>query len=125
MQLIAIVVGIYILTVLYGWAVSASQNQERKRIQKLLDERDKLFNDSFSKGRQWLANFVADCRKAYDDSVEGYLRRKSHPAQKAADVVRDIKFEKRQLNYQLKLLEYQLLSYEEYFPFLESTKMQY
>jgi hypothetical protein len=122
MDIFAIIIGIYLMTVIYGWAVGASRGQEKTRVKQLFDERDKTFNKSFSEGRKWLAGFVADCRKAYDDSIENSLRTKKHPAHKAADIVQGVKNEKRQLVYQLKLLEYQLRSYEEYFPFLEEYK---
>jgi hypothetical protein len=95
---------------------------EQTKINKILDDRDKAFNDSFSEGRQWLADFIADCKIAYNDKLEDFLRSKERPAPKTADAVRDLKKEKRKLIYEIKMLEYQLLSYEEYFPFLEDYK---
>ncbi len=95
---------------------------EQTKINQILDDRDKAFNEFFSKGRQWLAGFIADCRIAYNDKLEDFLRNKERPAPKTADAVRDLKREKRKLVYEVKMLEYQLLSYEEYFPFLEDYK---
>jgi hypothetical protein len=93
-----------------------------KRIQALFDERDRIFLDSFGKGRVWLAQLIADGRKALDDQLEVALRQKKHPAHKSAEVVKEIAREKRELQKQVKFLEYQLRSYEEYFPQLEEYR---
>lgn len=95
---------------------------ERKRIQTLFDQRDHAFRESFGKGRLWLAEFIADARKAFDDQLELHLRHKKHPAQKSADLVKEIAREKREIQKQVKFLEYQLRSYEEYFPQLEEYR---
>jgi hypothetical protein len=95
---------------------------ERKKIQTLLDQRDKIFRESFGKGRLWLAEFIADARKAFDDELEHDLRHKKHPARKSADVVKEIAREKRELQKRVKFLEYQIRSYEEYFPQLEEYR---
>ena len=88
----------------------------------LLDERDRAFSESFVKGRLWLAEFIADARKAYDDRLAFHLRWKKHPARKSAEVVKEIAREKRELQKHVKFLEYQLRSYEEYFPQLEEYR---
>jgi hypothetical protein len=116
---------IFAVPVLFGIGLEITrptERKERKRIQILLDERDRIFRESFAKGRLWLAEFTADSRKAYDDSLEFQLRYKKHPARKSADVVKEIAKEKRELQKQVKLLEYQLRSYEEYFPQLEEYR---
>ena len=95
---------------------------ERKKIQSLLDQRDEIFRESFGKGRLWLAEFIAEARKALDERLEMHLRDKKHPAQKSAEVVKEIAREKRELQKQVKFLEYQLRSYEEYFPQLEEYR---
>lgn len=95
---------------------------ELKHIESYLAERDKLFVESFCKGRRWLADLVADAETAIDEEPEQYLLDKANPAPKAAEIVRAIKDEKRGLRAKLKFLEYQLRSYEEYFPFLEEYK---
>ena len=53
---------------------------------------------------------------------EESLRFKKRPAPKAAEVVASIRFEKRLMKAGLKFLEYQLRSYEEYFPCLEEFR---
>jgi hypothetical protein len=111
-----------LFAIVFGIVHSTQERIERKRIQTLLDQRDHTFRESFGKGRLWLAEFIADARKAFDDQLELYLRHKKHPARKSADVVKEIAREKREIQKQVKLLEYQLRSYEEYFPQLEEYR---
>lgn len=92
----------------------------RKRLEeweRILKERDLTFKKGMLPGRLWLAEFIAEAEHA-QDYRDDYLRYKSHPARKSAEVVADIKREKRSITTQLKFLEYQLRSYEEYFPIL-------
>jgi hypothetical protein len=77
------------------------------------------FEDNYYKGRCWLAEFVAEANKAFDDQISSYLEIKNHPAYKAAEAVKAAKAEKRDALKRVKFLEYQLKSYKEYFPFLE------
>jgi len=88
---------------------------------KYLDARDTSFKEGFLAGRQWLAAFIAEAEKARDRR-DTYLSSKLYPAQKSAVVVRKIKREKRELTERVKFLEFQLLSYEEYFPQLEEYR---
>jgi hypothetical protein len=111
-----------LFAIVLGIVRSTQERIERKRIQALLDERDRTFRESFGKGRLWLAEFIADARKAFDDQLEVHLRHKKHPARKSADVVKEIAREKREIQKQVKFLEYQLRSYEEYFPQLEEYR---
>ncbi len=106
----------------FGIGKATKERIERRRIQILLDERDRAFQESFGKGRVWLAELIADARRALDDQLEVQLRYKKHPARKSADVVMEIAREKRELQKQVKFLEYQLRSYEEYFPQLEEYR---
>lgn len=70
-------------------------------------------------GRTWLAHFVAEADKALDESIADRLRDKKRPAYKAAEEVSIARTERRAARERAKFLEYQLLSYKEYFPFLE------
>jgi hypothetical protein len=79
-----------LFAIVLGIVRSTKERIERKRIQTLLDERDRTFRESFGKGRLWLAEFIADARKAFDDQLEVHLRHKKHPARKSADVVKEI-----------------------------------
>lgn len=49
---------------------------------------------------------------------ENYLRYKSHPAKKSADIVRDVRKEKKRLIKENKILNYILNYYESLFPYL-------
>jgi len=115
-------VGLVLAALAFGWASARREVHERKRTRKLLDARDKSFLENFGKGRQWLADCIAEWRQALDDARESHLRVKKHPALKAADVIHEIKGEKRELTSRLKFMEYQLRCYEEYFPFLEEYR---
>lgn len=119
---ILIFVAPILFAIVFGIVHSTQERIERKKIQILLDQRDHTFRESFGKGRLWLAEFIADARKAFDDELELHLRHKKHPARKAADVVKEIAREKREIQKHVKFLEYQLRSYEEYFPQLEEYR---
>jgi len=79
----------------------------------------KEFEGGYLRGRKWLAQFISEADRAFDDSISSTLRNKKRPALKAAEEVSTARAEKRQFKEQVKLLEYQLKSYKEYFPFLE------
>ena len=100
---------------------AALERQMRQR-ETLLEQRDAAFRQGYVSGRKWLAACIAEWRQSIDESRENYLRSKPHPGEKSADVVRVIRTEKRSLQTELKFLQYQLTSYEEYFPFLEEYK---
>ncbi len=70
------------------------------------------------RGRQWLANAFAEFVDTRNLDVECWLAVKPRPAAKAADQVADIRRRFRDAVKSMKLLEYQVSSYEEYFPFL-------
>ncbi len=86
-----------------------------------LEARDNSFREGFCRGRKWLALLIAEVEEA-NDSRDTDLLYKSHPARKAAEVVKEIKEEKKELTQRVKFLEYQLKSYEEYFPQLEEYR---
>ena len=86
-----------------------------------LDGRDVSFKTGFLTGRHWLAAFIAEAEQARDRR-DDYLRSKSHPARKSAEIVKEVKQEKRALSERVKFLECQLKSYEEYFPQLEEYR---
>jgi hypothetical protein len=88
----------------------------------LVQQRANAFEQGYIAGRKWLATCIAEWRQSLDDSREKYLRWKPHPGEKSADVVREVKAEKRALLADLKFLQYQLATYEEYFPFLEEYR---
>lgn len=67
----------------------------------------------------WLADRIAEYNYICNTSIEEALRQKQLPAIKAADTVKAIKNENRDLLKKSKMLEYQLACYESLFPWLE------
>jgi hypothetical protein len=98
--------------------VSIKNNEIKKRMEYISNLHNE-FRSGYIRGRQWLAQFIAEGDKVFDDSIESALVNKKYPAIKAAAEVASARAEKRRYKEQLKLLEYQLKSYKEYFPFLE------
>ncbi|MBU4566279.1 MAG: hypothetical protein KMY53_02920 [Desulfarculus sp.] len=101
--------------------VSIRTSMYNKRLGEYLEERNVAFKQGILQGRQWLAEFIAEAERALDNRDE-YLKNKKHPARKAAECVAEIKQEKKELKTQLKFAEYQIKSYEEYFPALVDFK---
>lgn len=91
------------------------------RYRSYLLKRDRAFRAGYIEGRAWLAGFIAEAEYTMDHR-DSDLRFKKHPARKSADIVADVKREKRALTARVKALEYQLKSYEEYFPMLEDYR---
>ena len=104
-----------------GYVANLRENAYNVRLRAYLDGRDVSFKTGFLTGRQWLAAFVAEAEEARDRR-DDYLRSKSHPARKSAEIVKEVKREKRALSERVKFLEFQLKSYEEYFPQLEEYR---
>lgn len=77
------------------------------------------FSDGFARGRNWLARYIAESERAFDEYIAHQLRHKKRPALKAAEEVSAARAERRQVKERLKQLEYQLMSLREYFPFLD------
>lgn len=77
------------------------------------------FDLSYIQGRAWLAEFIAEAFQAPDEATARALETKQRPAYKAADEVRRLGGEKKEINQRLKQLEYILKTYHEYYPVLE------
>lgn len=71
-----------------------------------------------SMGFPWLAEAYADYFALQDGKVENYLRHKRHPAHSSAEVVRQVKEEKRELVKKNKIVEYKLHYLEKLFPWI-------
>jgi hypothetical protein len=148
MTLLWILISIAIFGATFGWFSDKSKQLQESKLNKELrsqlnkraqelEERFKLredelgeretyvkslrqqFDAGFLNGRKWLASFVAHADRALDESIANRLRFKSHPARKSADEVSEARAERRVFKERAKFLEFQLLSYKEYFPFLE------
>lgn len=70
------------------------------------------------KGRLWLLDFINDAFLLKDNAMRDYFLIKKNPAIKSAEKLAEIQKERRELLSKYKALEYQLKTYEEYFPFL-------
>lgn len=106
--------------------VERQLEQERAHATKVLDARAAYvsamrasLDSGILNGRNWLAKFVAEADRAFDESICAHLRYKMRPALKAADEVAAARAERRQYKERAQFLEYQLMSLREYFPFLE------
>lgn len=85
--------------------------KEREDIDKIVKQR--------SMGFPWLAEVFADYYSLIDIQRVDYLTRKSHPAYSSAEVVREIKKEKRELVKSNKITSYKINYYEKLFPWLQ------
>jgi len=87
---------------------------------------DSLINDDDTQGnkkvRKWASTMYAEVKGLLDDYRVDYLKYKKRPSLKGAEIVKEVKKEKRELLKELKYLEYQLKTYEEYFPIIEDLK---
>jgi len=104
-----------------GFVKHLRESVYNAKLRSYLEGRDASFKAGFLKGRRWLAEFIAEAEQARDRR-DDYLRHKSHPARKSAEIVKELKQEKRALAEHLKFLEFQLRAYEEYFPQLEEYR---
>jgi hypothetical protein len=75
-----------------------------------------------SEGFPWLAKAYADYFDLRDGSVADYLVRKSHPARKTAEHVREIAAKRRIAERLHRIFKYQLQYYENLFPWLVEFK---
>ena len=84
------------------------QGQDRSVLEKSFQEQ--------ALGFPTLSKAFADYLALRDEQIARQLETKAHPAQKAADTVRQLKAEKRDLVERCHMLQYLLLYYEELFP---------
>lgn len=94
-----------------------------------LIERSKQINQAIDKMIQekvnsfpWLAKLVADYYDVLDNRLVNYLESKKHPAMRAADTIREIKIDKRNLELNYRTVRYTLEYYESLFPTLLDYK---
>lgn len=72
-----------------------------------------------SMGFPWLAEAYADYYALKDEKVARHLKSKKHPAHTAAETVREVKREKRELVKENKIISYKINYFEKLFPWLE------
>jgi hypothetical protein len=93
--------------------------QQLSRQKAAILDATKAFEVSFTQGRKWLADYIAEAFSAPDQAIARELENKKHPAMRAADEVRRVSAEKKALRARLKYVEYALKTYHEYYPILE------
>ena len=88
-----------------------------EKVQKDKEEIQKIANQK-SMGFPWLAEAYADYFALSDGKLEKYLKYKKHPAYTAAENVKIIKNEKRELVKENKIVRYKINYFEKLFPWL-------
>ncbi len=88
-----------------------------KKIQSDKEEIEKIAKQK-SMGFPWLAEAYADYFALKDGTVENFLKIKQHPAYTAAETVKQIKKEKRELVKNIKVIGYKIKYFETLFPWL-------
>jgi len=94
-------------------------SEELKQKREFYESVRLAFDKGYVNGRKWLATYIAEALRPIDDAEYKALLYKKRPARKAAKELRDVKADRRETLKQLKLLQYQIASYKEYFPILE------
>ncbi len=137
---LALIIGIIILIWTIGSIFSYFSKKRKDRLidlkaleNKLNEDRQQLNLDREAVGQlakekatgfPWLAKAYADYFELQDLKSAEYLRRKSHPALKAAEVVKRLASEKRVTEQLYRVLRYQLEYYEKLFPWLIDFKSE-
>jgi hypothetical protein len=95
---------------------TATWRDEHRRLMAETEQLHAALKQSFLGGRKWLANAFAEFISTKDAEVECALVLKPSPAIKAAETVSELRRKRTDMARELKFLQYQLASYEEYFP---------
>jgi len=100
---------------------------DKALIQKLINKANLSVQDTKkikgnNKARTWFSSLYAETQSLIDDYKANMLLVKKRPSVRGSEEVQKIKREKRELNKKLKVLEYQLKTYEQYFPIIEDFK---
>lgn len=102
-------------------SLERSRTAWQQEYQRLLDETRELhgaLDSGFLRGRRWLADAFSEYIQTRDLELECSLLLKPNPAWKAAETISALRAKRAEMARELKLLQYQLASYEEYFPVL-------
>jgi len=95
--------------------------EREEQVNKHRNAFEKLFQEK-TQGFPWLSNAYGDFCALKDEILAVELESKSHPATVAAEVVRQIKLEKRDLTTENKKLSYIIEYYESLFPWLNELR---
>lgn len=92
--------------------------EEYNRLLQQTRDLHEVLDTGFLGGRRWLADAFSEYIQTRDYELECALVVKPNPASKAAETVSNLRAKRAQMARELKFLQYQLTSYEEYFPVL-------
>jgi len=101
------------------------QAAKENEFERLLEEAKILkyeFEKGYINGRNWLSDAYSDYIRSKDNELECSLIVKPNPAYKSAEIVLALKKSRAEMAKKLKFLEFQLKTYEEYFPQLQEYK---
>jgi hypothetical protein len=99
--------------------------EQLERDEKFLEDQRKqdsealirLFDEK-SQGFPWLAKAYADYSHLRDIKIANWMEKKTHPAQRSAEILREISSKKRETQRKFRITKYLLEMYESLFPFL-------
>lgn len=103
-------------------AIHSDWTREIEAMQELLQDAHRAFDGGFLQGRKWLAKAYSDLLRYHDDRHEWSLALTAQPDTKVASELTEVKRQRRDLLMRVKFLEWQLASYEEYFPELSEYR---
>lgn len=95
---------------------NAAWRDEHARLMAETGRLHAALKQGFLEGRKWLSDAFAEFISTKDAEVECALVLKPNPAIKAAETVAELRRKRADMARELKYLQYQLASYEEYFP---------
>jgi hypothetical protein len=78
---------------------------------------ERLYQEK-SEGFPWLAKAYADYTCLHDKKIADWMEKKSPPAKRSAEIVREIRRQKREAEKRFRITKYLLEMYESLFPFL-------
>lgn len=91
------------------------QRETLAKQQQFVSEMVSAFRTSYVSGRRWLAEFITQASHSFEGNSYPSIYRRLRLT-KCSDQVRQLREDKRQLKQDCLLLEYQIKTYEEYFP---------
>lgn len=104
----------------------AKIEREVALINSLIEKANKDLKKTSVKGnkkiRTWYGSLYSEVQSLIDNYKAQYLKFKKRPSKKGSEIVQQVKKEKRDLNKKLKILEFELKTYEQYFPIIEDFK---
>lgn len=101
------------------------QIADAKKLQVAAEESEQLWKQTMlerNAGFKTLTARISEYEKLRDDGISNYLSRKSHPAYKAAEIVKEQTQRRRKADLENKITQSLIEMYEQYAPFLADLK---